>query len=90
MRGRERRSQRPETKSAFRMSLLSGPLLLGGVVPAQLLYIGMLPLPLGHTLLHTEPVTPQMWVILLLLSLTLLVAMGLHKLSRSWRRGRRA
>jgi len=80
---------RSETKSAFRMSLLSNPLLLGGVVLAQLLHIGMLYLPLGQTLLHTEPVTAQSWVILLLLSLTLLVAMELHKLSWSWRRRRR-
>ncbi|NLE60403.1 MAG: hypothetical protein GX616_18800 [Planctomycetes bacterium] len=90
MRGRDRRFQRTGIKSAFRMSLLSNPLLLSGVVPAQLLCIGMLYLPLGQTLLHTEPVTPQMWVILFLLSLTLLVAMGLHKLSWSWRRRRRA
>jgi len=79
---------RSETKSAFRMSLLSNPLLLGGVVLAQLLHIAMLYLPFGQKLLHTEPLSIQAWLILLGLATTLLASMELHKLSWSWRRGK--
>ncbi|HNQ24210.1 MAG TPA: cation-translocating P-type ATPase C-terminal domain-containing protein [Phycisphaerae bacterium] len=70
---------RSETKSAFRLSPLRNPLLLGGVVVAQLLHVGMLYLPLGQRVLHTEPLKLQMWFTLLLLSVTMLVAMELHK-----------
>lgn len=76
---------RSETKSAFRLSPLSNPLLLGGVVLAQLLHIGMLYLPLGQKVLHTEPVTLHHWFVLLLLAMTLLIVMELHKASWYWR-----
>lgn len=77
---------RSETKSALSMSPLSNPLLLGGVVLAQSLHIGMLYLPLGQKVLHTEPITAQTWGFLLLLACTLLVVMELHKASWYWRR----
>lgn len=77
---------RSETKSALSMSPLSNPLLLGGVVLAQLLHIGMLYLPLGQKVLHTEPITAPTWGFLLLLACTLLVVMELHKASWYWRR----
>ena len=76
---------RSETKSAFRTPLFSNPLLISAVIFAQVLHIGMLYLPLGQTILHTEPITLHSWLLLLLLSLTLLAAMELHKLSWSWR-----
>lgn len=76
---------RSETKSAFRMSPLSNPLLLGGVALTQLLHIGMLYLPLGQKLLYTEPLSLKWWLILLGLSTTMLAAMELHKLSWRWR-----
>ncbi len=76
---------RSETKSAFRMSPLSNPILLGGVVLAQLLHIGCLYLPLGQKLLHTEPIALGQWFVLLGLSVTLLAAMELHKASWYWR-----
>jgi len=79
---------RSETKSAFSMSPLSNPLLLGGVVLAQLLHIGMLYLPPGQKLLSTEPITFQAWLLLLGLAISLLVAMELHKASWSWRQRR--
>lgn len=72
---------RSETKSAFGMSLLSNPLLVGGVVLAQLLHICMLYLPIGQAMLHTEPISFKAWLILLGLSASLLAAMELHKVS---------
>ncbi|OPZ03931.1 MAG: putative cation-transporting ATPase F [candidate division BRC1 bacterium ADurb.BinA364] len=75
---------RSETKSAFRMSLFSNPLLLGGVVLAQILHIAMLYLPFGQTLLQTAPISLSHWLLLLGLALSLLAAMELHKLT--WKR----
>jgi len=74
-------NSRSETKSAFRISPFSNPLLLAGVVGAQLLHISMLYLPLGQKLLSTEPITLPAWLILLGMALALLVAMELHKIS---------
>jgi len=74
-------NSRSETKSAFRISPFSNPLLLAGVVGAQLLHISMLYLPVGQKLLSTEPITLPAWLILLGLAVTLLVAMELHKVS---------
>ena len=71
---------RSETKSAFRIPLLSNPLLVGGVIVAQSVHIAMLYLPMGRSLLHTEPVTLQSWLLLLLLASTLLMVMEVHKL----------
>ena len=47
---------RSETKSAFLLSPLRSPVLLVGTLAAQVLHMTMLYLPLGQTLLHTEPV----------------------------------
>ncbi len=72
-------NSRSETKSAFGLSPLRNPFLIGGVLLAQLLHISMLYLPLGQKVLSTEPVTIHQWLLLLLLALVLLVAMELHK-----------
>ncbi len=81
---------RSETKSAFRIPLLSNPLLVGGVVLAQSLHIAMLYLPVGRSMLHTEPVTMQSWLLLLLLASTLLAVMELHKVWWARRHGQPA
>jgi len=83
-------NSRSETKSAFRISPFSNPLLLAGVVGAQLLHISMLYLPVGQKLLSTEPITLQSWLILLALAGTLLVAMELHKVSWALRSRRQS
>jgi len=83
-------NSRSETKSAFRISPFSNPLLLAGVVGAQLLHISMLYMPVGQKLLSTEPIALQSWLILLALAGTLLVAMELHKVSWALRSRRQS
>jgi magnesium-transporting ATPase (P-type) len=70
---------RSETKSAFRLSPLRSPVLLGGAVLALLVHIGAMHWPAAQAVLGTEPVTFFSAGILLLLALTVLLTMELHK-----------
>ncbi len=70
---------RSETRSAFRLSPFRSPVLLVGTLAAQLLHISMLYLPIGRSILHTEPVNLGTWLILLALALTIFAAMEFHK-----------
>jgi Ca2+-transporting ATPase len=74
---------RSEDKSAFQLSPWRSPILLVGTVVAFLIHVAMMYLPLGQTLLSTEPVDLKTWGILIALSLTILVAIETHKLLRS-------
>jgi len=80
---------RSETRSAFALSPLRNPLLLGGVIIAQLLHIGTLYAPLGQRVLHTEPVTFVQWLLLLALASVIVLAMELHKWTWRLRQRRR-
>jgi magnesium-transporting ATPase (P-type) len=71
---------RSESKSVFRLSPLSSPILLIGTVTAFLIHLVMMHLPIGNALLSTEPVDIKTWGILISLSLTVLVAIEIHKL----------
>ena len=79
---------RSETRSALAVSPLANPLLLLVVAVTQLLHVAALYLPLGHSVLRTQPVTPVEWALLLALALSVLVAMELQK--ALWRRRRSA
>jgi len=70
---------RSETRSAFALNPLRNPLLLFGTIAAQLIHIAALYLPGISTVLEAEPVSFEHWLKLLGLSLSVLVAMEIHK-----------
>ena len=75
-------NSRSETRSAFRHNPLRNPVLLFGTVTAQLIHIGAMYTPWIGDVLRIQPVSPQHWLELLGLALTVLVAMELHKAYR--------
>ncbi len=76
---------RSETKSALLMSPLRSPILLAGAITAFSIHVAAMHTPLGQMLLNAEPIAGKHWVLLLLLSLTILPVMELHKWSWSKR-----
>jgi len=78
---------RSETKSAFSLSPLRSPILLGGVVTAFLVHFAAMHIPFMQRLLRTEPVDAKTWLLLIALALTILVAMEIHKWKWSIRQG---
>lgn len=70
---------RSESKSAFQLSPFRSPILLIGSVMAFLVHIVMMYLPVGNTVLSTEPVSLQTWGILIALSLSILVPIEVDK-----------
>jgi len=70
---------RSELTSAFRISPLKSPLLMGGALVAFSVHVSMMYLPWGQQLLDTAPVSPLAWGVLLILALSILLAMELHK-----------
>jgi magnesium-transporting ATPase (P-type) len=72
-------NSRSETKSAFLLSPLRVPLLLGSAVATLLLHVAAMYLPLGREVLQTEPVSTGAWVVLFALALTVFIALELHK-----------
>jgi magnesium-transporting ATPase (P-type) len=71
---------RSETKSVFQLSPLRSPILLMGMGTAFFVHVIMMYLRIGNHLLSTEPVNINNWLILILISLTILVAIEIHKL----------
>ncbi len=78
---------RSEEKSVFQLSPLRSPILLAGTALAFLIHVAILYIPLGNTLLYTEPVGVKTWGLLIGLSLTVLIAIEVHKLGWHWQRG---
>ncbi|MDH3672914.1 MAG: HAD-IC family P-type ATPase [Gammaproteobacteria bacterium] len=78
-------NSRSETRSVFQHNPLRNPLLLFGTAAAQLVHIGAMYTPLISDVLHVQPVSPQHWLELLGLALTVLLVMELHKAVRRWR-----
>lgn len=74
---------RSEVRSAFSRSPLKSPILMIGMLLAFSIHVSMLYLPFGNSLLGTEPVSIDNWLFIFALSLPILVAMELHKVS--WR-----
>jgi len=72
-------NSRSESLSTFRQNPLRNPLLLFGTATAQLIHIGAMYTPWIRDVLHIQPITPQHWLLLLGLALTVLVIMELHK-----------
>jgi Ca2+-transporting ATPase len=75
-------NSRSESLSIFRHNPMRNPLLLFGTLAAQLIHIGAMYTPWISDVLDIQPITPQHWMELLGLALTVLVAMELHKAIR--------
>jgi magnesium-transporting ATPase (P-type) len=73
---------RSEVRSAFSRSPLRSPILMLGMLLAFSVHVAMLYLPIGNTLLGTEAVSVEQWLVVVALSLPILLAMELHKLVR--------
>ena len=73
---------RSEVRSAFRHNPLRNPILLIGTAVAQLVHIGAMYTPWISDVLHIQPVSPQHWLELLGLALSVLIMMELHKIIR--------
>lgn len=73
---------RSETRSVFRHNPLRNPILLFGTAIAQLVHIGAMYTPWLSDVLKIQPVSPQHWLELLGLALSILAVMELHKFIR--------
>lgn len=73
---------RSEVRSVFRHNPIGNPILLVGTAIAQLVHIGAMYTPWISDVLHIQPVTPQHWLELLGLALSVLIVMELHKAIR--------
>lgn len=70
---------RSETRSVFNHNPLRNPILLFGTLAAQLIHIGAMYTPWINEVLGIQPVSPEQWLELLTIALTVLVAMEIHK-----------
>jgi magnesium-transporting ATPase (P-type) len=70
---------RSESRSVFALSPLRSPVLLVGTGTAVLLHLLVMHLPIGHALLGTAPLSPDLWLRLLGLSLSVLVVVEIDK-----------
>ncbi len=77
---------RSETKSAFLLSPLRSPILLGGAVAALGIHVATMYLPFMQHLLGTSPVSPLTWAATAALALLIVPAVELHKWTWRWRR----
>jgi magnesium-transporting ATPase (P-type) len=73
---------RSEVRSAFRHNPLRNPVLLIGTAVAQLVHIGAMYTPWVSDVLQIQPVSPQHWLELLGLALTVMIVMEIHKVIR--------
>lgn len=72
-------NSRSETRSTFRHNPMGNPLLLFGTLAAQAIHIGAMYVPGLNTVLGIEPVSFEHWLQLLLIAVSVLVVMELHK-----------
>lgn len=70
---------RSEYQSAFKLSPLRAPILLGGTLTAMTLHIISMHIPFMQNLLGTSPVSLEWWGVLALMSLSVLVIIEIHK-----------
>jgi Ca2+-transporting ATPase len=79
---------RSETRSAFALSPFRSPVLMCGMLAAFSIHVTMLYLPLGQSLLDTQPLSASQWMMIATLSLPILLVMELHKANWRWREKR--
>ena len=75
---------RSEVRSVFQHNPIRNPVLLIGTAVAQLIHIGAMYTPWISDVLQIQPVSPQHWLELFGLALSILVVMELHKVIRRW------
>ena len=75
-------NSRSETLSVFLHNPMRNPLLLFGTLAAQLVHIGAMYTPGLNSVLGVQPVSLDLWLVLLGVALALLVIMEAHKLVR--------
>jgi magnesium-transporting ATPase (P-type) len=71
---------RSETKSAFALSPLRSPMLLGGVLAALGLHIFAMYLPFMQRVLQCEPVSWRTWLVLAACAVVIVPAIEIHKI----------
>ena len=76
-------NSRSETRPVLQQNPLGNRILLFGTLAAQLIHIGAMYTPWLNDVLRIQPVSPQHWLQLLGLALSVLLVMELHKV---WRR----
>ncbi|CAN5712997.1 hypothetical protein BH23PLA1_BH23PLA1_32640 [soil metagenome] len=80
---------RSEMRSAFLMSPLRSPYLLGGAALAFTVHVLTMYLPIGEQVLGIMPVDLSVWMMMVPLALTVLIAVEIHKLTWRLRYGHR-
>ena len=75
-------NSRSETRSVFNHNPLRNHFLLFGTLAAQLIHIGAMYTPWISDVLRIQPVSLDYWLDMLLIAITVLFAMELHKLLR--------
>ncbi|HEB86500.1 MAG TPA: HAD family hydrolase [Gammaproteobacteria bacterium] len=75
-------NSRSETRSVLQQNPLHNRILLFGTLAAQAIHIGAMYTPWLNNVLRIQPVSPQHWLQLLGLTLSVLIVMELHKLLR--------
>ena len=70
---------RSETKSAFQLSPLRSPVLFYGTVGALLVHIAGMYVPVLQDVLSTQPVDISVWALCILVAVSVVPAMELHK-----------
>jgi calcium-translocating P-type ATPase len=73
---------RSDYRSAFRISPFSNPFLLVATGTAFLVHVGAMYFPPAQFVLRIEPISFQAWVYIVLMALTIVAAVELHKLFR--------
>jgi len=75
-------NSRSETRSVFTHNPLRNHFLLFGTLAAQLIHIGAMYTPWISDVLRIQPVSLDYWFDMLLVAITVLIVMELHKLIR--------
>jgi Ca2+-transporting ATPase len=78
---------RSETLSVLRNPVRNNPLLVIGVSAALVLHVAAMHVPLLRRVLGLAPLSSTEWIVLVLVALSLIVVMELHKLTWKWRKG---
>ncbi|MCX7699608.1 MAG: HAD-IC family P-type ATPase [Gemmataceae bacterium] len=78
---------RSETKSAFVLSPLRSPILMIGALTAFTVHVISMHTPFMQRILRVEPVSLEMWAVLIALAMSIVVGMELHKLWWKYRTG---
>lgn len=75
-------NSRSETRSVFTQNPFSNPLLLFSIITAQLVHVAAMHIPWLANTLHLKPVSFELWLQMLTLSLGVLLVMEIYKAVR--------